>query len=54
MLAQVQQVLASPNVLERLLKDEDTIKSIRKIFTGLYSLDLVSSNFFILLVGTGI
>nr|XP_018903512.1 PREDICTED: glutathione synthetase-like [Bemisia tabaci] len=36
----VQQVLASPNVLERLLKDEDTIKSIRKIFTGLYSLDL--------------
>lgn len=35
----VQQALAQPEMLERFISDPEEIKSIGKIFTGLYSLD---------------
>lgn len=35
----VQQVLAMPGVLNRFLKDENKIKMVKEIFTGIYSLD---------------
>jgi len=40
---QVQQSLATPGTLERFVKDSEKAVEIRKIFTGLYALDLVSS-----------
>ena len=39
----VQQVLAQPGVVEKLLGDETKAKILRDSFTGLYSLDLVRS-----------
>ena len=38
---QVQQELARPGRLERFLTDEDKIRQVRRLFTGLYSLDQV-------------
>ena len=38
---QVQQELARPGRLERFLTDEDQIRQVRRLFTGLYSLDQV-------------
>lgn len=38
----VQQVLAEPGVLEKLFNDPLKAASVREVFTGLYSLDLVS------------
>lgn len=38
----VQQALAHPSVLEKFLKDSYKVKSVKEIFTGLYSLDNVS------------
>jgi len=35
--------LATPGTLERFVKDSKKAKEIRKIFTGLYALDLVSA-----------
>lgn len=35
----VQQALAAPGILNRFLSDEDQIKRVKDIFTGLYSLD---------------
>ncbi|XP_068696198.1 glutathione synthetase-like [Montipora foliosa] len=35
----VQQVLASPGVLERFISDEEAVNKIRSTFTGLYTLD---------------
>ncbi len=40
----VQQQLALPGVLERFIKDDAKINSVRGIFTGLYPLDKVSKN----------
>ena len=38
----VQQELARPGRLERFLTDEDQIRHVRRLFTGLYSLDQVN------------
>lgn len=35
----VQQALAKPNVLKKFIDDDEQIKAICEIFTGLYSLD---------------
>lgn len=35
----IQQVLASPEILKRFLKDQEHVDSISKVFTGLYPLD---------------
>lgn len=43
-LFQVQQALAAPGTLERFVKDAKTAAEIRKVFTGLYALDLVSDD----------
>jgi len=43
-LFQVQQALATPGTLERFVKDPQKVAEIRKVFTGLYALDLVSDN----------
>jgi len=40
-LFQVQQALATPGTLERFVKDPKKAAEIRKVFTGLYALDLV-------------
>ena len=37
----VQQVLAEPGVLEELFRDDGKAATLRQVFTGLYSLDLV-------------
>ena len=39
----VQQELAKPGMVEKFLGDKDQIESVRDIFTGLYSLDHVST-----------
>ena len=38
---QVQQELARPGRLERFLSDEDQVREVSRLFTGLYSLDQV-------------
>lgn len=38
---QVQQALSTPGTLERFVKDTKKADEIRKVFTGLYALDLV-------------
>jgi glutathione synthase len=38
----VQQTLATPGILEKFLTDPAKIDAVKEIFTGLYSLDLVS------------
>lgn len=35
----IQQMLATPGVLERFLRDTQIVENVRQIFTGLYSLD---------------
>ena len=39
----IQQELARPGVLEKFLTDPNEVASVREVFTGLYSLDLVSA-----------
>ena len=45
----VQQALSEPKCLERFLKNSSEIESLKEIFTGQYSLDLVRNLIFILL-----
>jgi glutathione synthase len=42
----VQQALATPGVLEKFLTDPAKVDAVKDIFTGLYSLDLVSITYF--------
>jgi hypothetical protein len=42
----VQQTLATPGVLEKFLTDSTKVDAVKDIFTGLYSLDLVSITYF--------
>lgn len=42
----VQQTLAIPGVLEKFLTDPTKVDAVKEIFTGLYSLDLVSITYF--------
>jgi glutathione synthase len=42
----VQQALAAPGILEKFLTDPVKVGAVQEIFTGLYSLELVSISYF--------
>jgi glutathione synthase len=46
----LQQVLATPGILEKFLTDPARVDAVKEIFTGLYSLDLVSITHFLFYV----